>query len=49
MWTPLGDFRVICGNMSLGKVWIVNMAGRSILLGNAVFAHFTRKRAELGT
>jgi hypothetical protein len=20
MWTPLGDFRVICGNMSLGKV-----------------------------
>jgi hypothetical protein len=26
MWTPLDDFWLICGNMSSGKVWRVNMA-----------------------
>jgi hypothetical protein len=45
---PLGDFRVVCRNMSLGKLWRVNMARGSILLGNALFAQFTRKRAKLG-
>jgi hypothetical protein len=47
IWTLMGDFRVICGNMPSGKVWRVNMARGSILLGNAVFAQFTR--AKLGT
>jgi hypothetical protein len=46
---PLGDFWVICGNMSSSKVWRVNMARGSILPGNAKFVQFTRKRAKLGT
>jgi hypothetical protein len=47
MWTPLADFRVICGNMSSEKLWRVNMARGSILLGSVVFAQFAR--SKLGT
>jgi hypothetical protein len=49
MWTPQGDFRVICGNVSLRKLWKAKRARGSILLGHAVFAQFTKKGAKRGT
>jgi hypothetical protein len=44
VWTPMGDFWVICRNMSSQKLCRVNIARIRILLGNSVFVQFTKER-----
>jgi len=46
---PLGDFRVICGNMCWRKMLEVNGVKENILLGGAMFVLPTNKEVKLGT
>jgi hypothetical protein len=45
---PLGNFRVICGNMCWRNSCQVKRARGSILLGAAMFVQLTKKGVKLG-